>query len=284
MLALVVRSPPLRTALLTPTCSRSVHSSAALLAGRRYQKTIRDKNKSNTAKSNVITKVMNMIRRLVGQGGPDPETNPLLSNALARAREMGMPKATLLAALNSSGADKTAFEAVTYEARAGGGAGALLIIETLTDNRMRTAPQVRSTLKNHGGSLGVAAKWAFDLKGLVQCRVPLQHVAAVMDVAIEAGADDVEDEADDSSHLVHVDVYCPLTEANNVRTAIKAFVSSAGCAEEADVAASSTFVVNTPTLVDEAQWDTLMQLVEDLEDLDDVQRVFHNAALATEQK
>eukprot|EP00300_Choanocystis_sp_HF-7_P004522 c13508_g1_i3.p2 GENE.c13508_g1_i3~~c13508_g1_i3.p2 ORF type:complete len:104 (+),score=40.00 c13508_g1_i3:679-990(+) len=100
-----------------------------------------------------------------------------------------------------------------------------------------------------------------------------------MEAAIEAGADDVEEELDDINNM-HIDVYCPLTESNRVRAALRLKLSQLGDGLESDLAASSTYAVNTPTNLDEQQYEGVMQLVEELEEIEDVQRVFHNAALS----
>jgi YebC/PmpR family DNA-binding regulatory protein len=225
----------------------------------KHKKAATDKKRGN-----LFSKLSRAIMVAVREGGPNPVDNLALQNAIEKARAFSMPKDTIERAIErASGAgDSAAFETVVYEGYGPGGTAVL--VEALTDNRNRTASNVRTAFNRAGGSLGQSGSVAFlfDRKGVISLAGEADE-DEVMLAAAEADADDVE--SDDGV----LTVICEPTALARVR----GVVAAAGFAIES---AEIRMVPKTVNTVDDETAAKLMRLVEALEDDDDVQEVFFN--------
>ena len=197
--------------------------------------------------------------------GPDPEMNPRLRVAIAAGKSQNMPNDNIQRAIaKATGAgDDANYEEIRYEGYGPGGVA--LIVETLTDNRNRTASEVRSAFTKHGGNLGETGSvgFMFDRVGVVVLGPDVGSVDDVFEVALEAGASDVE--SSDESH----DVYCDPDDFSTVRDALEA---KFGAPESAGL----EWRPQTTISVEEQAAGTLIKLIDTLEDSDDVQTVASN--------
>jgi YebC/PmpR family DNA-binding regulatory protein len=225
------------------------------------------KGAADAKRGQLFSKLSRAIIVAAKEGGPDPAGNLALANAIEKARSYSMPKDNIERAIaKGSGADAegSTFETVVYEGY--GPEGVAVLVETLTDNRNRTASEVRHLFAKHGGNLGTtgAVAWQFERKGVVL--VPAAGVdedALLMTVA-EAGADDVE--LDGSSFVVT----SPPEALPDVRAAV----------EETGLTLESVELAMVPKVTvaigDESVARKLVRLVEGLEEADDVQDVYAN--------
>jgi YebC/PmpR family DNA-binding regulatory protein len=212
----------------------------------------------------MFSKLSRAIMVAVREGGPNVADNLALQNAVEKARSFSMPKDTIERAIEraSGASDSAQFETVVYEGYGPGGAA--LIVEALTDNRNRTASNVRAAFNRAGGSLGQTGSVAFlfDRKGVIQITGDADE-DEVMLAAAEADAEDVE--ADDGVITVTSDP----TALAQVRGALE----DAGFTVDS---AEIRMVPKTLSTVDDEAAAKLMRLVDALEDDDDVQEVFFN--------
>ncbi len=228
------------------------------------------KNRQDAARSKLFAKLSREIMVAAKLGGPDPDSNPRLRLAIQNARSHSMPKDNIQRAINrSSGADADNYEEVRYEGYGPGGVA--VIVEALTDNRNRTASSVRSIFTKHGGSLGESGSVAFmfDRVGEITYKPDVADADAVMEAAIEAGAEDVV--SDDSGHVI----ICAFEDLNAVSQAL---TEALGEPESA----KPTWKPKTTTELDEDKAQTMMRLLQALEDDDDVQNVYANFEIPDE--
>lgn len=222
------------------------------------------KGRQDAARSKLFSKFSKEITVAAKMGDPDPDKNPRLRLAIKEAKSQSMPKDNIERAIKKAiGGDGDAYEEIRYEGY--GPNGVAVIVEAMTDNRNRTASNVRSTFTKHGGNLGETGSvgFMFERKGEVIYPASVGDADTVMMAAIEAGAEDVE-----SSEEGHV-IWCADTDLNEVSTALEAELG------ESD----STKLVWKPTTTTELDLESmqkLMKLVDALEDDDDVQRVTTN--------
>ncbi|GIU95258.1 MAG: putative transcriptional regulatory protein [Gaiellaceae bacterium] len=201
------------------------------------------------------------------EGGPDPANNLALQNAIEKARSYSMPKENIERAIAKGAgtdAEGASFETIVYEGY--GPEGVAVLVEALTDNRNRTASEVRHLFSKHGGNLGTtgAVAWQFERKGIVV--VPAEGVDEdeLVLAAADAGAEDVE--RDGSVFQV--------TTAPADLAAVREALEAAGFA--IDSAELSMVPSSTVAVTDESTARKLVRLVEGLEDVDDVQDVYAN--------
>jgi YebC/PmpR family DNA-binding regulatory protein len=235
------------------------------MSGHSKWSSIKHKKAATDKKRGVMfSKLSRAIMVAVREGGPNIADNLALQNAVEKARSFSMPKDTIERAIEraSGASDSAQFETVVYEGYGPGGAA--LIVEALTDNRNRTASNVRAAFNRAGGSLGQTGSVAFlfDRKGVIQITGDADE-DEVMLAAAEADAEDVE--ADDGVITVTSDP----TALAHVRTALE----DAGFPVDS---AEIRMVPKTLSTVDEEAAAKLMRLVDALEDDDDVQEVFFN--------
>lgn len=222
------------------------------------------KGRQDAARSKLFSKLSKEITVAAKMGDPDPEKNPRLRLAVKEAKSNSVPKDVIERAIKKSTAgDGEEYEEIRYEGY--GPNGIAVIVEAMTDNRNRTASNVRSTFSKNGGNLGETGSvgFMFERKGEIAYEVGVGDADDVLMAAIEAGAEDVESSED--GHLI----YCADTDLHEVSNAL-----------EADLGESqSTKLIWKPTTTTELDVDglrSLMKLVDALEDDDDVQRVTTN--------
>jgi YebC/PmpR family DNA-binding regulatory protein len=227
------------------------------------------KGKQDAKRGKVFTKLIREIMVSARSGLPDPSANPRLKAAIAAAKAQNMPKDTIERAIKrgSGGEEGANYEEVRYEGYGPGGVA--IIVEALTDNRNRTASEVRSIFTKHGGSLGETNSVAFNFarKGLITYPAAAASAEAMFEAALEAGAEDVV--SGDELHEV-------ITSPDDFAAVRDALDAKFGGAESARL--SWRPVVTTP--VDAEPAETLFQLIEALEDNDDVQTVSANYEVA----
>ncbi len=226
------------------------------------------KGRQDEKRGKVWTKIIREVTVAAKLGGADPNANPRLRLALDKAREANMPADNLKRAIDrgTGNLDGAHYEEIRYEGYGPGGAA--LIIDCMTDNRVRTVAEVRHALSKCGGNLGTEGSVAFQFKQRGQFLLaPGTDEDRVMEIALEAGADDVAT-LDDGS----VEVLCEPGDFAAVRAALEA----AGLKPEfAEIGMKPDVEVDLGA--DDGE--RMQRLVDMLEDLDDVQRVDHNAVL-----
>ncbi|HEX2117396.1 MAG TPA: YebC/PmpR family DNA-binding transcriptional regulator [Alphaproteobacteria bacterium] len=229
------------------------------------------KGKQDAKRGKIFTKLIREIMVAARSGLPDPNLNPRLKAAVLAARAQNMPKDTIERAIKrgSGGEEGVNYEEVRYEGYGPGGVA--IMIEALTDNRNRTASEVRSIFTKNGGALGETNSVAFNFarKGVITYPAATASADAMFEAALDAGAENVE-----SGEEIHEIVTSPDDFAA-VRDALE---KKFGGAESARLSWRPT--VTTPVPADQAE--TLFCLIEALEDNDDVQTVSANYEVADE--
>ena len=225
------------------------------------------KGAADKKRGKLFSKLSRAIIVAAKEGGPDPAGNLALQNAIDKAKSYSMPKDNIDRAIAKGAgtdADAAAFEAIVYEGY--GPAGVAVIVEALTDNRNRTAGEVRHTFSKNDGNLGTsgAVAWQFERRGVVLVPAEGTDEDELTLAAAEGGADDVS--LDGSSY----EVLCAAESFAAVRDAIAA----AGFAIES---AELTMLPTTTVAVeDEGDAKKILRLIDALEDNDDVQEVYAN--------
>ncbi|MCD2183170.1 YebC/PmpR family DNA-binding transcriptional regulator [Rhizobium sp. TRM96647] len=228
------------------------------------------KGRQDAVRSKMFSKLAREITVAAKAGMPDPAMNPRLRLAIQNAKAQSMPKDNIDRAVKkASGGDAENYEEIRYEGYGPGGVA--VIVEALTDNRNRTASSVRSTFTKAGGALGEtgSVSFSFDRVGEITYKLAAGDADAVMDAAIEAGADDVE--TDDEVHTI----YCAF---ENIGEVSKALESTLGEAETV----KAIWKAQNTVPVDEEKAQSLMKLIDTLEDDDDVQNVYSNFEVSDE--
>ena len=227
------------------------------------------KGAQDSKRAKVFTKLIRELTVAAKTGLHDPDMNPRLRSAIASAKQANMPKDTMERAIKRGAdvGDDTSFEEVRYEGYGPGGIA--LIIETLTDNRNRTAAEIRSAFSKHGGNLGEqgSVSFLFERIGLVNFKAEATSSEGMFEAAIEAGAGDIE-----SGEAGH-EVICEPDDLNAVRDALEAKFGAA-------TAAHLDWKPLNTVPVDEEMADTLFKFLNILDDNDDVQRVVANFDVA----
>jgi len=238
------------------------------MSGHSKWASIKHKKKATDAKrGQEFTKLSRAIIVAVRDGGPEPASNLALQNAIEKARQASMPKDNIeraIARASGEGADAAAYETVTYEGYGPGGVA--VYVEALTDNRNRTASDVRHLFSKHDGNLGESGvvAWLFERKGVVLVPADGVDEDELTLAAADAGAEDVE--LEEST----LRVTCAPEQLAAVREALEA----AGFPVED---AQPTMLPKTTVAVeDEATARKLVRLMDALEENDDVQGVYAN--------
>jgi YebC/PmpR family DNA-binding regulatory protein len=222
------------------------------------------KGRVDAQRSKIFGKLAREITVAAKLGLPDPDMNPRLRAAILAARAENMPKDNIERAIKKAqGGDAESYDEIRYEGY--GPSGAALIVEAMTDNRNRTASDIRSVFTKSGGNLAEtgAVAFMFDRVGVVEFDAEAADADAILEAAIEAGADDVV--SDEDGHAV----YCDQGSLAEVTKALEARFG------EPRKSALVWRAQNTVNVDDEAA-EKLIRLVESLEDHDDVQNVFVN--------
>jgi YebC/PmpR family DNA-binding regulatory protein len=225
------------------------------------------KGAADAKRGKLFSKLARAIIVAAREGGPDPASNLALQNAIEKARSYSMPKDNIERAIargSGAGADTETFEQVVYEGY--GPNGVAIIVEALTDNRNRTASDIRHVFTKNDGNLGTtgAVAWLFERRGIVTVDADRADEDSVMLAAAEGGAEDV---AEDGSSF---QVTTSIESLSSVREALE----RAGIEVES---AETTMVPKTTIeLDDEAAARKTLRLIDALEELDDVNEVYAN--------
>ncbi len=212
-----------------------------------------------------FTKLARAVTVAAREGGGDPDGNPTLATAIQKARDASMPKDNIQRAIDrgtGAGADANAIERVIFEGYGPGGAA--ILVEALTDNRNRTSAEVRHSFTKHGGSLGEpgSVAWIFEKRGVIVVDAE-RYGEDDLIAAIDAGAEDVQQDGD------LLKVISDPSQLQGVREALK----DAGVEiQSSDLAMEPKSLVD----VDEASAGSLLRLLDDLEEHDDVNEVHAN--------
>jgi YebC/PmpR family DNA-binding regulatory protein len=237
------------------------------MSGHSKWSTIKRQKGANDAKRGALfTKVTREISVAARQGGGDPEANYRLRLAIEKARAVNMPADNIKRTIDKAtgGGDAEQFEEIVYEGYGPGGVAVL--VEAATDNRNRTAADVRSIFTKAGGQLAGSGSvaWQFEPRGLIAVAPDGKDADEVALAAIDAGAEDVD--TDDPEAL---EIFTSPGDLERVRQALE----SAGVAIDS---AESTMIAKQTVELDSTKARQALRLVEQLEDLDDVQRVTAN--------
>jgi YebC/PmpR family DNA-binding regulatory protein len=231
----------------------------------------RQKGVADAKRGQVFTKLGRELAVAVREGGPNPEMNPRLRLAMDRARAANMPIDTIDRAIKraAGGGEGVSLEDIVYEGYAPGGAA--LLVEVLTDNRNRAVAEIRNAFTRGGGSLGEAGcvAWLFDQRGIVAVETSGRDPDEISLLAIDAGAEDVRVED------TVVEVYTTPGDLEAVRSALAQSGATIAGAELG-------MVPKTSIALDPKEAAATMRLMERLEDLDDVQKVYTNLEISEE--
>jgi len=214
----------------------------------------------------LFTKLIREITVAARLGGGDPESNPRLRTVIAKAKEANMPKENIEKAIKKGTGELEGFslEEVTYEGYGPGGVA--IMIDTMTDNKNRTTAEIRSILTKSGGNLGEngCVSWIFEKKGVITISTEKYDENTVMEVALEAGAEDVRNEGD---------VWEVITAPEDFVNVKEAFLDRGIEIIMSDI---MRLPKSTVKLEDEKSASKILSLIERLEDNDDVQNVAAN--------
>ncbi len=231
----------------------------------------RQKGVNDSKRGQLFTKLGREITIAARDGGGDPNANFRLRLAIQHARESNMPMDNIERAIKrgTGGGEGAALEDIIYEGYGVGGAA--ILVEAMTDNRNRAAAEIRSVFTRHGGSLGESGcvSWLFDSRGVITLEPGKQDPDELALMAIDAGAEDVK--VEDGT----VEVYTEPVDLDAVRQALetgKAAIANA----EVSMIPKTTLELDTKATV------TVMKLMERLEELEDVQRVYSNIEVSEE--
>ena len=223
------------------------------------------KQAQDKQKSKIFGKLSREIITAAREGGGDPDSNARLRTALDKARQGGMPQDNVKRAIQRGigEIEGVAFESVVYEGYGPGGVA--ILIEGLTDNRNRVVSELRRVFTRNGGNLAEsnAVAWLFERKGVVLVPVDKASEDAVMETALEAGAEDMQ--TDETSYEIRTDA----AGLEDVKKALEAANISYDSAEV-------TMLPQTRVTLGEKEAQQVLRLMDALEDLDDVQQVYAN--------
>lgn len=227
------------------------------------------KEKNDAAKGKIFTRLGKELMVAVKEGGPDPNNNSKLRDVIAKAKSNNMPNDTIDRSIKKAAGDANAanFTAITYEGY--GPNGTAIIVETLTDNKNRTASNVRNAFTKGGGNVGTpgCVSFMFDTKGQIlinkeECNMDSDEL---MMLALDAGADDFNDEDEDAFEI--------LTNPDDCGTVREALEKAGLKLDQAEV----TMIPQTwVELTDPADIKQMNRILDLLDDDDDVQAVYHN--------
>ncbi len=240
------------------------------MAGHSKWANIRHRKSAQDAKrGKIFTKLIRELTVAARLGGADPAANPRLRAAIDKALSHNMPKDTIQRAINkgSGAGDDGNYEQVRYEGYGPGGVA--VMVDCLTDNRNRTVAEVRHAFTKAGGNLGTdgSVAYLFTKAGVINFPAGSDE-DAIMEVALEAGAEDV---------ITHDDGSIEVVTAPADFEAVKQALETAGLAPES---AEVTMRASTTVSLNAADAEKMIRLLERLEDLDDVQQVYSNADIS----
>lgn len=222
------------------------------------------KQKMDAARGKIFGKVTRQIIIAVREGGPDPEKNPKLRLALEKAREVNMPSENIKRAIQRGTGELSgdSYEEVIYEGYGPGGVA--IMVEATTDNKNRTTAELRHIFQRNGGSLGESGcvSWIFSRKGYILINKE-EKEETVYDVALEAEAEDIRNTEEGYEVITSVENFEKVRD-NCAKAGLKI------------IRAEITYLPNNTVKVENDEARQLLRLLDQLEDLDDVQRVYSN--------
>lgn len=231
------------------------------------------KGKTDAARANIFTKIGRELAVAVKEGGPDPNSNSKLAQVIAKAKDNNMPNDNITRSIKKASGELGSinYEEMVYEGYGVGGTA--LIVEALTDNKNRTAGDVRHLFDKFGGSMGTTGcvSFMFKRKGVITISKEDVSEDDLMLYALDAGAEDINSEDDEV-----FEVYTDTAVLADVRKGLEASGVKILSAEASMI--PDNYV--DPT---EEQQSSIIKLIDRLEELDDVQNVYHNANLTIEE-
>ena len=231
----------------------------------------RKKGAADAKRGQLFSKLSRAIIVSAKEGGPEPESNAALATAIQKARDNSMPKDNIERAIQrgAGGAEGDAYESMLYEGYAPGGVAVICTI--LTDNRNRTASDLRFIFTKNGGSLGTpgSVAWQFDRKGVVLVEREGVDEDTLMEVALSGGAEDISEDGEQWQITTEPTDFMPLRQA----------LEEAGIGY---VSAELTMVPKTTVEPSEKEARQILRLVDQLEENDDVQDVYANFDISEE--
>ncbi|HIT69679.1 MAG TPA: YebC/PmpR family DNA-binding transcriptional regulator [Candidatus Aphodomonas merdavium] len=233
------------------------------------------KGKADAARGKIYTKIGREIAIAVKEGGSNPDSNSKLRDVIAKAKANNMPNDNITRSIKKAAGELGSinYEEINYEGYSAGGLA--IMVECVTDNRNRTASEVRHFFDKYGGNLGATGSvgWMFDRKGLIVVdRKPGMDEDEMMMLALEAGASDMQPQED------CFEVYTEVGDFSTVREALEKDGCTFLSAELTRIPQNTTSVEDPETL------DKINKLLEALDDMDDVQNVYHNGDLPEDEE
>ena len=229
------------------------------------------KGAADKKRGKIFTKLIKEITVAARMGGGDVESNPRLRQAVAAAKAQNMPKDNFERAIKKGTGELEGvnYEEIRYEGY--GPAGVAVLVECLTDNKNRTIADVRYIFSKAGGNVGTdgCVSWMFDKKGLIAVSKDNADEETLMDVALEAGAEDIKDEGDT------FEIITDPADYDAVKDAVDA-------AEIACDVAEITMIPQNTTAVSGKEADQMIRFMEALDDCDDIQKFYTNADIPDE--
>ena len=231
------------------------------------------KGKTDAARANVFTKIGREIAVAVKEGGPDPNSNSKLAQVIAKAKDNNMPNDNITRSIKKASGELGSinYEEMIYEGYGVGGCA--LIVEALTDNKNRTAGDVRHLFDKFGGAMGTTGcvSFMFKRKGVITVSKEDIEEDDLMMYALDAGAEDINSEDEEV-----FEVYTDTASLAEVRKSLEGAGIKILSAEASMI--PDNYVDPTPE-----QQSSIIKLIDRLEELDDVQNVYHNANLTVEE-
>ncbi|MFO8055743.1 MAG: YebC/PmpR family DNA-binding transcriptional regulator [bacterium] len=229
------------------------------------------KGREDAKRGKIFTKLIRELSIAARLGGSDPESNPRLRQAIDAAKSSNMPNDNIERAIKkgAGGADGAAYEEVNFEGY--GPAGVAVLVEAQTDNRNRTVSELRHFFDRYNGKLGEAGcvSWMFDKRGLIMIDKSDADEDTVMDIALDAGAEDIRGEGDFWEVLTSTDDYESVKQAFDAK----------GVPHQGRIA----MIPQTTVQLSGKSAEQMLKLMEALEDLDDVQNVWANFDIPDEE-
>jgi YebC/PmpR family DNA-binding regulatory protein len=236
------------------------------MSGHSKWATIKHKKGALDAKrGKIFTRLIKEITIAAKFGGGDPDGNPRLRGAIAAAKAENMPAENIKRAIQrgTGELEGVSYEEITYEGYGPGGVA--IIVDVLTDNKNRAVSEVRHAFSKHGGNMGAegAVAWMFTKKGVISIAKDAASEDKLMEIVLESGAEDLNDEGESW------EILCAPADFEAVTNALKAAKVET---EHAEV----TKIASTYTKLEGSQANQMMRLLEVIEDLDDTQNVYSN--------
>jgi len=242
------------------------------MSGHSKWSTIKHKKAAvDSKRGRVFTKIIKEITVAARMGGGDPDSNPRLRSAIVAAKSVNMPGDNIDRAIKKGTGELpgVSYEEITYEGYGVGGVAVL--VEVMTDNRNRTVAEIRTIFTKAGGSLGEngCVSWMFDKRGLIVVLAEGVVEDTLMEIALDAGAEDMTQEGDT------FEIKTAPNDLDKIREAIEA---SGVKIESAEV----TMIPQTTTMLDEESARKMLKLMDNMDDQDDVQKVYANFDITDE--